>query len=174
MWETDDPIQVKRIHRDVPTRLVVRAECQSRTVGRDPRRKGNRSEMSDGVLVGAVVVHRPDFLVARALADKVNLALGDAGNSAAQPEDDFIGELVGDDADSLSGGIVVVLLAEHLWRGRSALDIVKPALDGYFVGGYAQITEREHGSVGRGRSAPVGCFQFRRLSWNLQRVEALR
>ena len=39
---------------------------------------------------------------------------------------------------------------------------------------YAQIAEREHGSVGRGRSAPVSCLQFRRLSWNLQRVEALR
>ena len=52
--------------------------------------------MRDLLLVGAVVVHHPDFFVARAVADEVDLAFGDAGNASAQAEDNFVGETVRD------------------------------------------------------------------------------
>ena len=60
--------------------------------------KGKLSQVSDLMLVGAVIVHRPDFFVAAAAADKVNLALGDAVNAAAQAENNFIGKFVRDGA----------------------------------------------------------------------------
>src|SRR6266576_4019867 len=107
------------------------------------------------MLVGSVVIHGPNFLVAGAVADKINLALCDAGDSAAETEDDFVGKLVRDYADCIGGGVVVVLLAEHLRRGSRALDVVEPALHSDFVGSDAQVAEGEHGSVGRRRGAPV-------------------
>ena len=62
-------------------------------------------------LVGAVVIHHPDFFVAGAVADEINFALGDARDAAAQTENDFIGKLVGDDAGGFVGRIVGILLA---------------------------------------------------------------
>ena len=70
--------------------------------------------MRDGVLVRAVIVHRPYFLITGTVADKINLAFRDALNSSAQPEDDFIGKLVRDHANRVGCCIVVVLFAEHL------------------------------------------------------------
>src|SRR6267378_4116807 len=110
--------------------------------------------MRDGVLVGAVVVHHPDFFGTRAVADEINFALGDAGDSTAQAEDDFVGKLVGDYADCVRGGVIVVLLAENLGRGGAALDVVEPALDGHFVGTDAKVAEGQHGRVWR-RRIPV-------------------
>jgi hypothetical protein len=51
--------------------------------------------VSELALVGAVVIHHPDFFVAGAVADEINFAFGDAGNTSAQAEDDFIGEFDG-------------------------------------------------------------------------------
>ena len=46
------------------------------------------------MLVPAVVIHRPDFLVPAAGADEGDLSLGDTRQAAAQPRDDIVGKLV--------------------------------------------------------------------------------
>ena len=52
-------------------------EGEARAVRRDARRQRNAAQMRDLLLVGAVVIHHPDFFVAGAVADKINLAFGD-------------------------------------------------------------------------------------------------
>ncbi len=71
------------------------------------------AEMGELVLVGAVVVHHPDVFVGSGFFDVVDLGLGDAGRSAAEAQDDLVGEAVGD----LAGGVVVGLLRCIAWRG---------------------------------------------------------
>ena len=46
--------------------LPSEAEGEAGVVGRDAGRDGVGAEVGDGVLVGAVVVHLPDFFVAAA------------------------------------------------------------------------------------------------------------
>ena len=127
--------------------------------------------MSELALIRAVVVHPPDFLVAGAIADKINFALGDAGNAATQAEDDLVGELVGDDAGSIVAGNVGVLLAENL-RRRRVLHVVEPALNNEFAGGDAKIAEGQHGGVRR-RGVPDSEGDLGWLAGHLQGVEAL-
>src|ERR1017187_2103602 len=117
MGEADHAVEVKRVHQNLPTTLRSRTEGQARAIGRDARRKGNASEMRDLRLVGAVVIHCPDFFVAGAVAYKIDFAFGDAGNTAAEAEDDFVGELVRDYADGIAVGGIAVLLAQDLRRG---------------------------------------------------------
>ena len=59
--------------------------------------------MGDGMLVGAVVIHRPDFFVPAAGAHKIDLALRDPGNAATQAEDNFVGKLVSGGARGVVG-----------------------------------------------------------------------
>ena len=59
------------------------------------------------MLVGAVVVHEPKFFGAGAGADESDLRAGDAGKSAAQLVDDFIGELAEE-------GLAVMLISSEL------------------------------------------------------------
>ena len=85
------------------------------------------SEMGDRVLVGAVIIHRPDFLMAAAGADEIELGFGDAVDSAAEPEDDLVGEAMGDQAGVVVRGGLAILLGQHL-RGLRILHVVEPAL----------------------------------------------
>ncbi len=66
------------------------------------------------MLVGAVVVHRPDFFLSSPAADEVNLAFGDARDSATQAEDDLVGKFMRNYTDGIGGRVVVVLLAQDL------------------------------------------------------------
>ena len=50
--------------------------------------------MREFVLICAVVIHGPDFLVAAALADERDLRAGDSRQAAGKLADDFIGELM--------------------------------------------------------------------------------
>ena len=75
--------------------------------------------MGDRVLIGAVVVHGPDFFVPAAAADKIDFAFRDALDAAAQAEDDLVGKLVRDDAGGVAGGRILILLAQHLRRSGS-------------------------------------------------------
>src|SRR6266852_8673932 len=97
------------------------------------------------MLVGAVVVHRPDFFLSSPAADEVNLAFGDARDSATQAEDDLVCKLVGNYADRIRGRVVVVLFAQDLRRSGGAFDVVEPALNSHFIGGDAQVAEGQHG-----------------------------
>ena len=128
--------------------------------------------MRDLLLVGAVVIHHPDFFVAAALADEVDLGFGDAGYASAEAEDDFVGKPVGDHAHGVAGCVVGVLLAEHL-RRLLILDVVKPSLHRDFAGGRAQVAEGEHGGIGR-RRIPRREVDFGWLPGYLQRIETLR
>ncbi len=85
--------------------------------------------MSDGVLVGAVVVHCPDFLVAAFRVDVVDLGFGDTGDAAAEAEDDLVREAVGDLAGGVFGGVFAVLLGEYL-RVLGVLGVEEVAVDG--------------------------------------------
>ena len=97
------------IHQDVPPRLGQGTEGEARTVGRDARRQGNGSLVSQLTLVGAVVVHLPDFFVTGAIADEIDFAFRDAGDAATEAEDDFVREFVGDDARCVVGGNVAYI-----------------------------------------------------------------
>src|SRR5260370_19151342 len=128
--------------------------------------------MRDGLLVGAIVVHDPDFFVAGAFADEVDLGFGDAWYASAQAEDDLVGKSVCDHARRVGRCVVGVLLAEHLWR-RLILYVVEPSLHRQLAGGRAQVAESEHGSVRR-RGTPSRGIKFRRFPPFLQRIKTLR
>src|SRR5260370_40853941 len=128
--------------------------------------------MRDGLLVGAIVVHDPDFFVAGAFADEVDLGFGDAWYASAQAEDDLVGKSVCDHARRLGRGVVGVLLAEHLWR-RLILYVVEPSLHRDLAGGRAQVAESEHGSVRR-RGIPSRAINLRPLPRLLHRINTLR
>ena len=59
--------------------------------------------MRELLLVGAVVIHLPDFFDAAASADEENLGFRDALDASAEAEDDFVGETVGDESGVLVG-----------------------------------------------------------------------
>ena len=105
--------------------------------------------MGNLALVRAVVVHGPDFLVAGTVADKINFAFRHPGNAAAEAEDDFIGEFVGDEAGGICGGSIAVLLAQHL-RCSGVFYVIQPAQHCDSITSDTQVAERQHGSVGWG------------------------
>src|SRR5438552_10630894 len=123
------------------------------------------------LMISAVVVHHPDFFVAAAVADKINLALTNAGYTAAQAENDFIGKLVSDETRRLLGAVVGILFSEHL-RSASILYVKEPALHSDFAAHYPKVAECQHGGVGRGR-IPGRKSDVRRLSRHLQWIETL-
>jgi hypothetical protein len=90
--------------------LGERTEGQARAIGRDARRERNASQVRDLLLVGAIVVHHPDFFVAGALADEIDFAFGDALYASAEAEDDFVGKAVRDDADRVGVALSVYCL----------------------------------------------------------------
>src|SRR3977135_453777 len=103
------------------------------------------------MLVGAVVIHGPDFLVPAAAAHEINLALRNPGNAATQAKDDLVGKLVRRSAGRIVGRRILILLAQDLRRGH-ILHIVKPALHGYAVARHTQIAKGQHGRIWRRRT----------------------
>src|ERR1700758_4782986 len=128
--------------------------------------------MRDLVLVGPVIVHRPDFLVPAAIADEINLRFGNPLNPSTQAENDLVSKLVRHDPSCRFTGRVRVLLAENLWR-LGVLYVEEPALSGQFAVRHSEIAESQHPGVRRWR-APGKEVHFRRLPWHLQWIEALR
>ena len=59
------------IHQNFPSRLGHRTKGDARAIGRNPRRQRNPSQVSNGVPVGAVIIHGPYFLVPAAAAHKI-------------------------------------------------------------------------------------------------------
>ena len=56
---------------------------------------GDSPEVGDGMLVGTVIVHRPDLLGAPGHVDVVDLGLCDSRGATAEAVDDLVGEAVG-------------------------------------------------------------------------------
>ncbi len=105
--------------------------------------------MGDGVLVGAVVIHLPDFLVAALrVVHVVDFGFGDTGDAAAEAQDDLVGEAMGDLAGGVFGGVFAVLLGEHL-RVLGFLASKRIAVDREAVAGDAERAEGNHGGVDR-------------------------
>ena len=76
--EVDHAAEEQGVHADLEAFLPERGEGDAGVVRRDARRDGDGSEVGDGVLIGAVVVHLPDLFVSAADLDVVDLGLGDA------------------------------------------------------------------------------------------------
>ena len=100
------------------------------------------------MLIGAVVIHDPEFFGAGARADESDLRGGDAGESAGKFVDDFVGELVGEFADLRVGGSAAIDLADDGLRG-GITHVVHPGEDGDFGGGFREIAEGEEIGVER-------------------------
>ncbi len=103
-------------------------------------------EMSDRVLRRAIVVHGPDFFVSGAGADEVDLAFGNAGDSAAEAEDDFVGKAVGNQAGVVIRGRFAILLGEHL-RVLRILYVEEPTLHLEGSVADAEVAKGEHGGL---------------------------
>ena len=108
--------------------------------------------------------------MARSVTYKIDLGFGYARNSSAEPKDNLIRKLVGDDASCIVGGNIAVLLANHQ-RRSSVFDVVQPALHRELARGHAEVAESQHGGIRR-RRIPQSKSHFRRLSGNLQWVKA--
>src|SRR5437667_5354231 len=132
----------------------------------------NRPQRSYGMLIRAVVVHRPNFLVAATGAHIINLRFRDTIDSSAQPEDDFVREFVRYDTGSLGGCCVGVLLAQHL-RRSSVLHIVEPALNHDVVSRRRQISKYQHGCIRRRRTPGIKLYVSGRTGLP-QSIKALR
>ena len=65
------------------------------------------------MLIGAVVIHGPDFFVAAAAADKSDLRRGDSGNASGKPRDDLVGELMREAPGLLFGRVAMIHAADH-------------------------------------------------------------
>jgi len=105
--------------------------------------------VSDLTLVGTVVIHHPDFFVAGAVADEINLTFSDAGDTPAKSGDDFIRKSMGDDAGRVVGGDVGILFADHQRRCRVPY-VVEPPLHGEFARSDTEIAKGQHGGLGGG------------------------
>ncbi len=73
--------------------------------------------------------------------------------AAAEPEDDLVGEAMGDLAGRVFAGILVVLLGEHL-RILSVFRIEEKAVAENLTALNAEVAERNHGGGG-GRDGPL-------------------
>jgi len=80
------------------------------------------------MLIGTVVIHDQNFFCAGARADEGDLRGGNAGGTAGEPADDFVGELVRELADLRVGRRAAIDFADDGLRGWAA-DVVGPGGD---------------------------------------------
>lgn len=110
------------------------------------------------MLIGAVVIHEPEFFRAGARADEGDLRGGDAAGPARKFVDDFVGELVSEFADLGIVGSAAVDLANDGLRGGIA-DVVHPGVDDDFGGGFGEIAEGDEIGIER-RIGPGEIVEF--------------
>ncbi len=99
--------------------------------------------MRDRVLVGAVVVHLPDLFVSAGDLDVEDLGFGDALAAAAEPEDDLVGEAMGDLAGGVFAGVLAVLFGENL-RELGILGVEEEAVADDLAALNAEVAEGDH------------------------------
>src|SRR5215470_1472460 len=122
------------------------------------------------VLVGAVVIHDPEFLGAGVAVNESDLRSGDARNTAGEFGDDFVGELVSEFAHLCVGGIAAIDLAHDGFGGGTA-NIEHPSEDGNFGGSFGEIPEGQEIRVD-GILGPVEHAEFPGLGRSVGRIEA--
>ena len=127
------------------------------------------------MLVGAVVIHDPDFFSAGAGTYEGDLGGGDTGQAAREFEDDFVGELVGEFADLLICRRATIDFADDGLAGGTS-DVIEPGLDGDFGSGFGEIAEGDVVSVDLG-VGPRGALEFAwlrgRLGWIETRADEI-
>jgi len=169
----DDPAGVEGVHADLGADYAVgRLEAGEGDAGgirRPARRESDGVEVSNRALVGAVVIHDPDFLVTGAGTDKRDLRGADAGEAAGKFGYNFVGKLVGEFADLVVGGSAAVDLADDGFVGGAA-DVEHPGGDGDFGGGFGEIAEGDEVGV-EGRIGPESFCKFVGSGRNLRGIE---
>src|SRR6185437_5322168 len=148
MRESDHAVEEQRIHPQTDGFAAKFYKGYPRAVRRDSRRESDLAEMRDLVLAIAVVVHHPDFFGAAAITDEDDLALGDAGDTTAEAEDDLVGKLVGNQASVVLSRLLAILFAQHL-RRYVVLHVEEPAADSDLAASNTEVAERHHFSAGR-------------------------
>lgn len=128
-------------------------------------------ELGQLVLVLAVVIHGPDFLVAAAVADESNLCRGNSRQSSGEFPDDFICELVREGAHLRFGGLPAVDLSNHRRQG-SVPNIVEPSLN-LGVGSVDRDVSKGQQLRGGGRAGPTLVIDIGGCRRRLQRIVAL-
>ena len=139
--------------------LRVTGERDARSVGRPARRERDGVQLRQLVLVFAVVIHGPDFLVAAAIADEGDLRAGDSRQAAGKSPDDFVGKLMREGADLRFGGLAAIHFSDHRRQG-SVPDIVQPGLNLQVVAVDGKVAERQQLRRG-GRAGPRLVVDFR-------------
>src|SRR5258705_5766757 len=61
--EVDHAVEDEREHANLKAVVTKRGEGKAAAVGRDTRRERDSAEVSEGALVGAVIVHLPDLFI---------------------------------------------------------------------------------------------------------------
>jgi len=145
-------------------------EGDARGVGRPARSERDGFEMRERALIGAVVIHDPEFLAAGARADEGDLGGSDAGKTARKFIDDFIGELVGEFANLRVGGGAAIDFAYYGFFGVAA-NVVHPGGNGNFRGSFGEIAEGEIVGVER-LGGPGKHLEFTRLGRDGGGIEA--
>src|SRR5207302_10684200 len=149
----------------------IAGEGDARTVGRPARREGNRMKTGELVLISAVIIHDPDFLVPVAGgANESDLCGTDARRAAGKFADNFVSKVVGVLADLQVGGSAAIDLADDR-RRRGIAQVKKPGLDGDLGRGLGQIAKADVAGVG-GLLDPSRSFQLRWDRGRSRRVEA--
>src|SRR5450432_4391005 len=132
MREGDELVSIEGVHANLRAGDAIHGleagEGNARSVGRPARGERDGTQMSELMLVGAVVVHGPDFLGAGAGTDEGDLGGGDTGDATAEFGDDFVGELVSEFANLSVGGSAAIDLGDNRLRGGIA-DVKEPGLD---------------------------------------------
>src|SRR5258708_19899765 len=80
------------------------------------------------MLVFAVVIHGPDFLVAASIADKGDLRACDSRQASGKLSYNFIGKLVCESTVLRFGGLSAIHFSDHRRKG-SVPNIVQPGLN---------------------------------------------
>src|SRR6267154_3042509 len=124
----DDLVGVHGVHADLRADYLGGAgfktsEGDAGCVRRPARRQGNGVHGGEGMLIGAVVVHYPEFFCASARADEGDLRGSDAGKAAGEAADDFVSELVSEFANLRVSGRAAVDFADDGLIGGAA-DVV--------------------------------------------------
>src|SRR6202035_4805740 len=121
------------------------------------------------MLVGAVVIHHPDFFRAGAGADESDLRGSDSGSYRGKAADNFVGELVSELADLRVGRRAAIDLSYDGLRGRAA-HVVEPAGNSDFAGGFGEIAKGHEVRVDL-RCGPVEIAEFGAYGGHLCGIE---
>ena len=171
--EGDKLVRIKRIHADLRANHAAdrnkAGEGDAGGIGRPARSERDGMKRGKRMLVGAIVIHDPEFLGADIAANESDLRGSNAGKATRKFADNFVGELVSEFADLDVGGNAAIDLADD-GLARRAADVVHPSEDGDFGGSFGEIAEGEEISV-HGRLGPIEHLEFTGLGRSFGRIK---